>query len=110
MRPVSLSTSTSTRWVPKLGAAPWALISARPTMGPPVLPAIPAMSASDNGSKSPTLLPAGRAWPSSHTTASIGTSQILAARRRSCVTTSRAASTAAMPVEKVVRLPPVRKL
>ena len=62
-------------------------------IGPPVAVCLAVMSASDSGSKSPTLLLAGLAWPSSQTTASSGISQILAARAHSFLIASRAAST-----------------
>ena len=74
------------------------------------MPAILAISASDMGAKSPTLLEAGRAWPSSHFTASSATSQILAARAHICLISCVAASLTATPFENVARLPPVRKV
>ena len=93
--------------VARLGPAPCALMAALPTIGPPVLPAVLAISASDSPLARRRRQ---RACPSSQTTSSSGISQIFAARSRSWRITSRAASITAMPLEKVTRLPPVRKL
>ena len=97
-------------WQPKPGPAPSATISAWPAMGPPVSVAFLAISAIDSGSKSPTLLLAGRTWPSSNTTLSSGTSHIRAARWHRILIALRADSTIAMPAEKVTRLPAVTRL
>src|SRR5881392_3236081 len=78
--PVSGSTSTSQNWVEKPGAWPPALTEAAAVSGPPVSAALPAISFSDIGGKSPTLLLAGLALPSSQTTPSASTPQIIAAR------------------------------
>ena len=71
---------------------------------------MPAISFSVIGVCLPALGPAGRTAPSSYSTASSGSSHSLAARLQASFMTSRAASTVAMPLEKVARLPPVRKL
>ena len=67
-------------------------------MGPPVALKFEAISFSGSGSKSPTLLLAGLAQPSSHTTASTSTSQISAARARMSSITFLQASITARPV------------
>jgi hypothetical protein len=54
-----------------------------------------------------TLLLAGLAQPSSQTTPSTSTPQIIAARARNSSTSFLLASTTAMPVAKVTREPPV---
>src|ERR1700757_3388339 len=105
--PVSGSTSTSQNWVEKPGAMPPALTEAAAVIGPPVRDRLAASSLKGNGGKSPTLLLAGLAWPSSHTTPSTSTSQISAARARNSSTTFLLASMTAMPVAKVTREPPV---
>src|SRR6516164_4017588 len=105
--PVSGSISTSQNWVEKPGACPPALTEAAAVSGPPVKAFLAAISFSDNGGKSPTLLEAGLAWPSSQTTPSTSTSQIIAARARNSSTIFLLASTTAMPVAKVTREPPV---
>src|SRR5205823_13441317 len=66
-----------------------------------------AISFGDIGLNSPTLRPAGLAQPSSQTTPSTSTSQIIAARARRSSTSFLQASTTAMPVAKVTRDPPV---
>ena len=76
-------------------------------MGPPVTVFFAAISLRDSGSKSPTLLLAGLACPSSQTTPSTSTSQMRAARcRRSSMSFFDALMTA-RPVARVTRLPPV---
>ncbi len=97
-------------WVPKLGAAPWALMWAWPAIGPPVLPAILAISASDSGSNSPALLPAGTAQPFSHLTASSGISQMLGGARAGLLDHHLGRLLDRDAVEKVAREPPVRKV
>src|SRR6266487_2334221 len=109
-RPVSGSTSRSTRCVPKLGPAPWALIRPRPPIGPPVLPATLAKSATDMGFTFSASAPSGRTWPSENSTCSGLASQSLHARAQRSALMSVAASTMAIEPEKVERLPPVRKL
>ena len=71
---------------------------------------MPAICLSVMGLCLPALGPAGRTAPSLYSTASSGSSHSLAARLQDSFMTSRAASTVAMPLEKVARLPPVRKL
>src|SRR6202049_1516066 len=71
--PVSGSTSTSQNWVEKPGAMPPALTEAAAVIGPPVSAFLAASSLNDIGWKSPTLLLAGLAWPSSRTTLGAGT-------------------------------------
>jgi hypothetical protein len=93
--------------VAKPGPAPWAFSDTSALIGPPVRPDFSAIAAIDSGSNAPALEPAGNAWPSFHSTASTGMSQICAARDLSCSTTFSAACVAAMPVAKVTRLPPV---
>src|SRR3974390_3140721 len=105
--PVSGSTSTSQNCVAKPGAWPPALTEAAVVIGPPVTAALPASSFNDIGLKSPTLLDAGLAAPSSQTTPSTSTSQIIAARARNSSTTFLLASTTATPVAKVTREPPL---
>src|SRR5260370_13696724 len=105
--PVSGSTSTSQNWVENPGAMPPALTDAAAVIGPPVSAFLAASSLNDNGAKSPTLLLAGLAWPSSQITPSASTSQIIAALARSSSTTFLLASTTAMPVANVTREPPV---
>ena len=105
--PVSGSTSTSQNWVEKPGAWPPAFTDADAVIGPPVAAAFAASSFSDSGSKSPTLLPAGLAKPSSQTTPSGSTSQISAARLHRSLMTVLVAFTTAVPVANVTRDPPV---
>src|SRR4029453_6544924 len=62
-RPVSGSTSRSTKCVPKLGPAPWALIRPTPPMGPPGLPAVLAKSAMDIGVTFSASAPSGLPGP-----------------------------------------------
>ena len=71
---------------------------------------MPAICASVIGLCLPALGPAGRTAPCTYSTASSGSSHNLAARLQASFMTSRAASTVAMPLENVARLPPVRKL
>ena len=73
-------------------------------MGPPVFLASAVMAASGSGSCSP---PEWTAEPSAHSTSAASTPIILAARPRRSSTTCRHASTTAMPVAKVARLPSV---
>src|SRR6266571_448174 len=68
--PVSGSTSTSQNWVANPGATALGFTAAAATIGPPVCARLAAISLSDSGSKSPTLLLAGLAQPSSQTTPS----------------------------------------
>jgi hypothetical protein len=82
--------------------------AAAATIGAPVCARLAAISLSDSGSKSPTLLLAGLAQPSSQTTPSGSTSHILAARTHNSWINFLAVSTTAMPVAKVTREPPVR--
>src|SRR5262249_62016539 len=77
------------------------------TTAPPVVAALAAISLSDSGAKVPTLLLAGLAWPSSHTTPSGSTFHILAARTHSSWMIVFVVSTTAWPVAKVTREPPV---
>src|SRR5271168_183517 len=81
--PVSGSTSTSQNWVAKPGATALGFTAAAAMIGPPVCARLAAISLSDSGLKSPTLLLAGLAQPSSQTTPSGSTSHILAARTHS---------------------------
>src|SRR5260370_3729473 len=90
--PVSGSTSTSQNCVEKPGAMPPALTEAAAVIGPPVSAFLAASSLNDNGAKSPTLLLAGFAWPSSHTTPSTSTSQIIIAPTQNWSATFSAAS------------------
>src|SRR5437870_5658258 len=76
-------------------------------IGPPVSPRFAAISLIDSGGKSPTLLLAGLAQPSSQTTPSGSTFHVLAARAHNSTMTFLVASTTAMPVAKVTREPPV---
>ena len=79
-------------------------------MGPPVLPATAAISASVMGGCVPALGPAGTAAPSSHNTASSSMPQIFAARRHISRIAARAASIVANPTANVTRLPSVMSL
>src|SRR5260370_29499653 len=63
--PVSGSPSTSQNWVAKPGATALGFTAAAATIGPPVCARLAAISLSDSGLKSPTLLLAGLAQPSS---------------------------------------------
>ncbi len=110
VRPVSGSTSRSTRWVPKLGPAPWALMRPTPPMGPPSLPEILAKSATVIGFTFSASAPSGRTAPSFHSTCSGLASQSLQARAISSLLICLAASTIAIEPENADRLPPVRKL
>ena len=83
------------------------MTEAAAVIGPPVSAFLAASSLNDIGAKSPTLLEAGLAWPSSQMTPSTSTSQIIAALARSSSTTFLLASTTAMPVSKVTPQPPV---
>src|SRR4029077_3802844 len=105
--PVSGSTSTSQNCVEKPGAIPPALTEAAAVIGPPVNAFLAANTLNDIGWKSPTLLLAGLAWPSSQITPSTSTSQIIAARPRNSSMIFLLASTTAMPVANVTRDPPV---
>src|SRR5271166_6016463 len=105
--PVSGSTSTSQNWVEKPGAWPPAFTDAVAVIGPPVADDFAASAFSDRGSKSPTLLPAGLANPSSQITPSGSTSQITAARRHRSLITVLVAFTTAVPDANVTREPPV---
>ena len=73
-------------------------------MGPPVWAADPASSSAVRGGRLPSMC---WARPSTHSTSSASTPQILAARARRSATTLRQASITAMPVAWVTRLPPV---
>src|SRR5207244_3857137 len=68
--PVSGSTSRSQNWVAKPGATTAGFTEPEATIGPPVVARLAAISLSDNGLKSPTLLLAGLAQPSCQTTPS----------------------------------------
>src|SRR5262249_6188655 len=81
--PVSGSTSMSQTGVAKPGATTDGFTEPAATIGPPVVALLAAISLSDSGLKSPTLLLAGLAWPSSHTTPSGSTFHIFAARTHS---------------------------
>src|SRR5215470_10517704 len=97
----------SQNWVAKPGATTIGLTLAAATIGPPVVGLLAAISLSDSGLKSPTLLLAGLAWPSSHTTPSGSTFHIFAARTHSSAMILLVVSTTAAPVAKVTREPPV---
>src|ERR1700733_1389567 len=105
--PVSGSTSTSQNCVENPGACPPAFTDAAEVIGPPVAAAFAAIAFNDRGSNSPTLELAGLANPSSHTTPSGSTSQIIAARLHRLLITVLVASTTAVPVANVTRDPPV---
>ena len=81
-----------------------------PPIGPPVLPATLAKSASDMGFTFSASAPSGRTWPSENSTWSGLASQSLQARAQRSALICLAASTMAMEPEKAERLPPVRKL
>src|ERR1700733_9797333 len=105
--PVCGSTSTSQNRVENPGACPPALTNPDALIGPPVADDFAASAFSDSGLKSPTLLLAGLAKPSSHTTPSGSTSQIIAARLHRSTMTFLVAFTTAVPVANVTREPPV---
>src|SRR3984893_18740218 len=104
--PVSGSTSTSQNWVEKPGAMPPAFTEAAAVIGPPVNAFLAASSLNDSGAKSPTLLLAGLAQPSSQTTPSTSTSQIIPARPRISSTTFLLVPTTAVPCAQVEQWPP----
>ena len=102
--PVSGSTSTSTSVVAKPGPTPRAFTLARPVIGPPVRPKRGASCLIDIGG---TPLPFAWSLPSRNSTSSGFFSHSFAARSINWRSASLAASYTAMPVAKVMRLPPV---
>ena len=102
--PVSRSTRTST--ISPANTGPTPLGSDRPVAdtGPPVSSSLPASSLKVIRSLGLALETNA---PSSKSTSEGSVSHIRAARSMSCLRTSAAACTAAIPVEKAVRLPPV---
>src|SRR5215475_2896960 len=98
----------SQNWAVKPGAHAVGFTDPAATIGPPVCARLAAISLSDSGWKSPTLLLAGLAQPSSQTTPSGSTFHILAARTHNSWINVLVVSTTAMPVAKVTREPPVR--
>src|SRR5262249_56264880 len=98
----------SQNWVANPGAHVAGFTDPAATIGPPVWARLAAISFSDSGLKSPTLLLAGLAQPSSQTTPSGSTSHILAARTHSSLMILFVVSTTAVPLAKVTREPAVR--
>src|SRR6056297_3584392 len=76
-------------------------------MGPPVFEAMAAISLSVIGGNFPAFGPAGRAAPSSHSTASSSMPQIIAARRHISFFAASAALIVASPTANVTREPSV---
>jgi len=97
----------SQNWVAKPGATAAGFTPAAAVMGPPVAARLAAISLIDIGLKSPTLLLAGLAWPSSQTTPSGSTPHVLAARTHMSAIAIFVALTTARPVANVTREPPV---
>ena len=104
---MSGSTSTSHTWVEKAEPTPRALTAAVAEIGPPVRPQPRTMPARGSGCCEPSFI---WAWPSTHSTWSGSTDHCLAARAHRSAFTFRQASTTAVPVASVVRLPAVESL